>query len=76
MTLTHNWRAVLRHAWSLRLALIAAALGAAEFVVQVFMDDPPIPRGTFAAIGAAVSFSAAIARVVAQVPISGEHNEK
>lgn len=61
-----NWRQVLKRAWSIRLTLIASALGAAEFVVQVFMDDPPMPRGTFAALGAAVSFSAAIARVVSQ----------
>lgn len=71
MKLVWNWRAVLRHAWSLRLALLAAALGAAEFVVQVFMDAPPIPRGTFAAIGALVSFAAAVSRVVAQTAVSG-----
>lgn len=74
MNLTRNWRAVLRHAWSLRLALLSAALGGAELVVQVFMDDPPIARGAFAALGAFVSISAAVARVVAQAPISGDND--
>jgi hypothetical protein len=72
MKLASNWRAVLRHAWSLRLALLSAVLGAAEVAVQVFMDDPPVERGVFAAVAAFVSLAAAVARVVAQQPISGE----
>lgn len=72
MTLVWNWRTVLKHAWSLRLALLASALGAAEFVLPLFFDNPPLERGTFAAIAALVSFSAAVARVFAQPEISGE----
>lgn len=66
MHLIWNWRQVLKRAWSIRLTLIAAALGGLEFGFQVFMDNPPIPRGTFAALGALVSAAAAIARVVSQ----------
>jgi hypothetical protein len=66
MSLIWNWRQVLKRAWSIRLTLLASALGAAELAVQVFMDEPPIGRGAFAALGAVVSFSAAVARVVAQ----------
>jgi hypothetical protein len=72
MKLASNWRAVLRHAWSLRLSIVAGVLGAAEVAVEVFMADPPISRGVFAALAALVSLAAAIARVVAQQPISGE----
>ncbi|WP_100961081.1 hypothetical protein [Bosea sp. FBZP-16] len=72
MKLASNWRAVLRHAWSLRLTVLASMLGAVEFVLPIFMDDPPIERGVFAALAALVSLAAAIARVVAQQPISGE----
>ncbi|MGX1786827.1 DUF7940 domain-containing protein [Bosea sp. NPDC055332] len=72
MKLASNWRAVIRHAWSLRLALLSAVLGAAEVAVEVFISDPPISRGVFAALAAAVSLAAAVARVVAQTPISGE----
>lgn len=74
MKLASNWRAVVRHAWSLRLTLVASALGAIEFVLPVFMDDPPIERGIFAALAAAVSMAAAVARIIAQVPISGEQD--
>lgn len=71
MKLVPNWRRVLKSAWSLRLAALSAIFGAAEVAVQVFMDDPPIPRGTFAAIAAFVSFGAAMARVIAQESVSG-----
>lgn len=66
MTLIWNWPQVLKRAWSIRLTLIASALGAAEFVLPLFMEDPPLDRGVFAALAALVSFSAAIARVVSQ----------
>lgn len=72
MKLASNWRAVLRHAWSLRLSIVAGTLGAAEVAIEVFMTDPPISRGIFAALAALVSVAAAVARVVAQQPISGE----
>lgn len=72
MKLASNWRAVLRHAWSLRLTVLASVLGAVEFVLPIFMDDPPIERGVFAALAAVVSLAATIARVIAQQPISGE----
>lgn len=71
MNLVRNWRRVLRHAWSIRLSLLAGALGAAEVAVQALIDDPPIPRLTFAALAALVSFAAPIARVVAQRSVSG-----
>ena len=72
MKLASNWRAVLRHAWSLRLALLSAALGAAEVAIQILTDNPPLERGVFAALAAAVSLASAVARVIAQAPISGE----
>ena len=54
------------------MTVLASALGAVEFVLPIFMDDPPIERGVFAALAAGVSMAAAIARVIAQAPISGE----
>jgi hypothetical protein len=75
MRLLWNWKRVVRYSWSIRLSLIAALLGAAEFLVQFFMDDPPIPRGTFAVLGALVSFAAPIARVVMQQNLSGDEDE-
>lgn len=72
MSLVSNWRRVLRHAWSIRLALLAGALSAAEVAVLVFVDSPPLPRGSFAVLAALVSFAAPIARLVAQRSVSGD----
>lgn len=75
MTRVHNWREVLRYAWSIKLTLLASLLGAIEFVLPLFFDSPPFHRGLFAALAAAVSAAAAVARVVAQPELSGKPNE-
>ncbi|MGY6251696.1 DUF7940 domain-containing protein [Bosea thiooxidans] len=72
----HNWREVLRYAWSIKLTLIASALGAIEFVLPIFFDSPPFERGLFAALAAFVSLGAAVARVFAQPELSGKPNEE
>lgn len=72
MKLVANWRRVLRHAWSIRLNLLASALGAAEVGVSIFVDDPPIARGSFALLAMGVSAAAGVARIVAQAPLSGD----
>lgn len=69
MHLKENWAAVLRHAWSIRLALLAALLSGAEVVCAVFTDNPPIERGLFAALAGGVTIAAAIARLIAQKEI-------
>jgi len=66
LRLHDNWRALLRHAWSIRLALIAAVLSGAEVALSVFTSNPPIPEGTFAALSALVTVAAAVARLFAQ----------
>lgn len=76
MTRVHNWREVLRYAWSIKLTLLASALGAIEFVLPMFFDSPPFARGAFAALAAAVSLGAAVARVFAQPELSGNPNEE
>jgi hypothetical protein len=59
-----NWRSVLRHAWSLRLIVLAAVLGGLEVVLPLFSDA--VPRALFALLSVLVSVGAAIARFVAQ----------
>ena len=72
MSLVANWRRVLLRAWSVRLILLAAFLDAASVALSVFADSPPIARGWFAGLSAAVTLGAAIARIVAQPSITGE----
>lgn len=64
MSLTPNWRRILRHAWSLRLVALAAVLSAAEVVLPLFMDT--MPRGIFAGLSLLAATGGAVARVVAQ----------
>ena len=40
ITLIEDWRKVLRKAWSVRLSLLAAALGAIEVALPFFSDAP------------------------------------
>lgn len=63
MHLIDDWRTVLRRAWSVRFALLGAALTAAEAGVQYYLTGTP----PLLAIGATVlTLAAGVARVVAQ----------
>lgn len=64
MKLIHNWRTLLRRAWSLRLMIVAAILSGVEVALPFFSDA--LPRGTFAALSAVTVALAFAARLVAQ----------
>lgn len=59
-----DWKRIARHAWSFRLAILAALLSGAEVVLPLFSDVLP-PR-LFAALSFFAVVGAALARVVAQ----------
>lgn len=65
MHLHANWRAIMRRAWSIRLILLAGLLSGAEAALA-FADLLPWPPGAAAAVSAAVSMAAFVARIVAQ----------
>jgi len=75
MQLVSNWRAVLRHAWSVRLMVLAVVLTGLEAAWPYLDGLFPIPRGLFAALSGFVSAGAIYARFIAQKPISGGSNE-
>lgn len=64
MHLVANWRAVMRHAWSVRLILIAALLSVLEAALPYL--GLPLRPGTLAVLAALLGFAAAGARLVAQ----------
>ena len=72
MKLLSNWRAVLRHAWSVRLMILAALFSGAEIAWPFLEGFVPVPRATFGVISGLLTMAALIARFVAQKPISGE----
>lgn len=64
MKLIHEWRKIIRKAWSFRLALIAAALGGVEMALPLFSDA--VPRNVFLSLSILTTVGAAMARIVAQ----------
>lgn len=71
MRLVPNWRAVLRHAWSIRLILIAGLLSGIEVVLPLLDVFATIPPGAFAALSFLITMGALVARLIAQKNISG-----
>ena len=64
MTLTHDWKRLLRKTWSIRLAILSALLSGAEMVLPLFVDA--MPRNVFAALSMIAAISAGVARIMAQ----------
>lgn len=56
--------------WSIRLAILAAVLGAAEGLLPLWRDV--VPDGVFAVAASAIGIAAAVARVIKQKGISDE----
>ncbi|MVA98834.1 hypothetical protein GN330_16425 [Nitratireductor sp. CAU 1489] len=72
MTLVANWRRVLRHAWSVRLMLLAALLSGAEIALPLLQGVLPVPPLTFAALSGLTTAAALIARFIAQDTVGEE----
>lgn len=75
MKLVWNWRAVLRHAWSIRLLAVAGLLSGVEAALPFIDAAADIPRGIFAGLTLATTMTAFVARLVAQQSVSGKANE-
>jgi hypothetical protein len=50
MMLVSDWKRVLRHAWSVRLMLLAALLTGCETILPLVQDIIPIPQWVFAGL--------------------------
>ncbi|MBY4632841.1 hypothetical protein [Rhizobium croatiense] len=78
--LVHNWRAVLRRAWSVRLMALALLLIIVEPIYS-FVAATWVPRNIYiqlamSAITGLFAVAAIVARIVFQQQISGELNGK
>lgn len=67
-----NWRAVLRHAWSIRLIIIAGLLSGIEVALPLVGDAIQLPSGLFAGLSLLVTAAAFVARLSAQKGLSDE----
>jgi len=72
MMLVANWREVLRHAWSIRLMLVAALLSGLDAAQPLVAGLLPIPPVLFAVCAALISAAAFIARLVAQEQLTSK----
>lgn len=59
-----TWRKTLRHAWSIRFAILAGFFSTSEVVLAYFPDS--LPRGTMAGLAGISSFGALISRFLMQ----------
>lgn len=64
MRLIDDWRWLLNKAWSIRLAIIGATLGAVEMALPLFSDS--IPRGVFLGLSMFATVGGAVARLIDQ----------
>lgn len=70
MKLLSNWRAVLRHAWSVRFMVLAAVFSGAEIAWPFLEEIVPVPRSTFGIVSGLLTMAALVARFVAQEKIT------
>jgi uncharacterized membrane protein len=61
-----NWKAQVKHLWSIKLALLSAVFGILEQVLPALL--PFVPPNMFAALSIATAVCTAIARVIKQQP--------
>ncbi|CAM5764678.1 DUF7940 domain-containing protein [Bosea minatitlanensis] len=71
MKLVWNWKRVLKHAWSIRLIVLAGVLSGAEIALPLVREVIDVPAGVFAGLSFAATAGAFIARLVAQESVSG-----
>ncbi len=66
MHLVADWKAILRHAWSIRFLLLAGLLSGAEVALPLLQGLLPISPGLFAGLSLIAVAAAFVARLVAQ----------
>lgn len=76
MKLTHDWRVILRHAWSVRLMIVAAILSGLEVALPLVGPWLSIHPGIFAGLSAITVSAAFVARFTAQRTIKPEPEDK
>lgn len=74
MKLRRDWRYLLNRAWSIKLALLSAVLGAVEISLPLFNEIAP--RNVFAALSMLVAVAAAVVRMMNQPSMDRRHEDQ
>lgn len=75
MKLVSNWRAVLRHAWTVRIAILIALLNGVYVTVAIITESLPVAPLWLALLNGVLAAAVPIARLIPQRPISGGDND-
>jgi len=70
--LVTNWRVVLRHAWTVRIAIGIALLNGAYVTIAILTDRMPMPPIWLAFVNGILATAVPLARLIPQKKISGE----
>lgn len=70
MHLRHDWKKLIRYAWSIRLIVVAGLFSGAEVALPLLQPLIEFPAGVFAGLSALTVGGAFIARLVAQQEFS------
>lgn len=66
MKLHHDWKNILRKAWSIRLILIAGFFSGAEVFLPFLQEFLPVHRGVFGFLSFVTANGAFVTRLLAQ----------
>ena len=72
MRLIDNWAAVLKHAWTVRIALFIALLNGVYVTVAIITDGLPVAPLWLAFVNGILATAVPLARLIPQEPISGK----
>ncbi|MGO4560959.1 DUF7940 domain-containing protein [Rhizobiales bacterium 3FA27D7] len=73
--LVTNWRAVLRYAWTVRLALLAAILNGAAVTVSIITGSLPVAPMWLAALNGVLAVAVPVVRIIDQSNLKDDDNE-
>ena len=74
MRVRKDWRYIINRAWSIRLMILSAVLGAVEISLPLFSELAP--RNAFAVLSMLVAVSAAVVRVLNQPAMDRRHSDE
>lgn len=72
MALRHDWKKIVRHAWSIRWLVAAGVLSAAEVVLPLIQGLLAVPTGVFAGLSGVCVGGAFVSRLIAQKQFGGD----
>ena len=72
MKLHDDWVKIVKHAWSVRLLVLAMVLSGLEIALPLVQNLLPVPPGVFAALSALATGGAFGARLLAQKQFGGD----